>query len=99
MGKFCRLGLALLLFILFSLQSSDAFGVGPVKVSIFNFATATLEASGYGTSVTNMLANYLKADPGLALLDRRELEAFLNLNDLQQNDNLENVAAIGNRLG
>jgi len=33
------------------------------------------------------------------MLDRKELEAFLSLNDLQQDDRLENVVNIGTRLG
>lgn len=70
-----------------------------VKISVFNFGAVNLEASGYNTTVTNMLMNSLGAEPSYALLDRKELEAFLSLNDLQQNDNLENVVNIGTRLG
>ncbi|MCX5854395.1 MAG: hypothetical protein NTZ24_07460, partial [Deltaproteobacteria bacterium] len=70
-----------------------------VKVSVFNFGTVNMEASGYGTTVTNMLMNSLGAEHSLYLLDRKELESFLNLNDLQQNDNLDNVVNVGTRLG
>ncbi len=70
-----------------------------IKISVFNFLTTNLEASGYNTTVTNLLMNNLACEPSLALLDRKELEAFLNLNDLQQDDNLENVSNIGSRLG
>ncbi len=70
-----------------------------IKVSVFNFGTLNLEASGYGTTATNMLMSSLGAEPALAVLDRKELEAFLNLNDLQQDDKLDNVVAIGTRLG
>jgi len=70
-----------------------------IKVAVFNFSTANLEASGYGTTATNMLMTFLKEDPSLELLDRKELEAFLNLNDLQQDENLDNVINIGFRLG
>jgi TolB-like protein len=49
--------------------------------------------------VTNLLMNDLACVPSLALLDRKELEAFLSLNDLQQNDDVESVANIGSRLG
>ncbi len=69
------------------------------RVSIFNFGTVNIEASGYGTTVTNMLTASLQGEASLNLLDRKELEAFLSLNDLQQNDNLENVIQIGTRLG
>ncbi len=99
MGKLYHVSFASILAFLFILESSVAFAAGRIKISVFNFSTANLEASGYGTSVTNMLVNYLKGESGLAVLDRKELEAFLSLNDLQQNDNLENVATIGNRLG
>jgi hypothetical protein len=99
MGKSYRLGFVFMLALLMILDFSSVFAAGQTKISVFNFSTANLEASGYGTSVTNMLVNCLKGQPGLAVLDRKELEAFLSLNDLQQNDNLENVTNIGNRLG
>ncbi len=72
---------------------------GQIKMSVFTFSTASLEASGYGTTVANMLMNSLKAEPELDVLDRKELEAFLALNELQQDENLENVVQIGTRLG
>ena len=58
-----------------------------------------LEASGYNTMVANMLMSNLGCESYLSILDRKELEAFLSMNDLQQNDNLENVTHIGSRLG
>jgi hypothetical protein len=70
-----------------------------IKVSVFNFATVDLEASGYNTMVANMLISDLGCEPSLSILNRKELEAFLSMNDLQQNDNLENVTHIGSRLG
>ncbi len=69
------------------------------KISVFNFATANLEASGLGTTVTNALTNALKNNSAISLLDRKDLEAFLNFNDLQQNDQLDNVVNIGTQLG
>ena len=69
------------------------------KISVFNFATVNLEASGLGTTVTNSLTNFLKNDPSIFLLDRKDLEAFLNFNDLQQNDQLDNVVNIGTQMG
>lgn len=69
------------------------------KISVFNFGTANLEASGLGTIVTNLLAKALKNDSSIFLLDRKDLEAFLNFNDLQQNDQLDNVVNIGSQLG
>jgi TolB-like protein len=70
-----------------------------IKVSVFNFGALNIEASGYGTSVTNMLINTLAADPLLAIMDRKDLENFLSFNDLQQNDKLDNVVLIGSKLG
>jgi hypothetical protein len=70
-----------------------------IRIAVFNYGTLNLEASGYNTMVTNLLMNNLVSDPSLALLDRKELEAFLSLNDLQQNDDVESVANIGSRLG
>jgi len=84
-------------FVFFSVAATDA--VAQIKVSVFNFGTLNLDASGYGTTVTNMLMNSLGAESSLAVLDRKELEGFLSLNDLQQDDRLENVVAIGSRLG
>lgn len=69
------------------------------KISVFNFGTTSLEASGLGTTVTNTLVNSLKNDASISMLDRKDLEAFLNFNDLQQNDQLDNVVDIGTRLG
>ncbi len=71
----------------------------PVKLSIFNFQPLNIETSTLGTTVTNMLITSLAAESGLAILDRKELETFLMLNDMQQNEKLDNIAAIGGRLG
>ncbi|MCG2741571.1 MAG: hypothetical protein L6300_15255 [Syntrophaceae bacterium] len=70
-----------------------------VRVSVFNFGTVNLEASGLGATVTNQLINLLGEDASLTMLDRKELEAFLSMNDLQQNDEIDNVVNIGTRLG
>ncbi len=70
-----------------------------IRIAVFNYGTLNIEASGYNTMVTNLLMNDLACVPSLALLDRKELEAFLSLNDLQQNDDVESVANIGSRLG
>jgi|GEM_PF-215690 len=71
----------------------------PVKAAVFNFGVRNLEASGYGTTVTNTLLVNLKNRPGFSVLDRKELENFLTLNDLQQDEDLDNVVLIGTRLG
>ena len=69
------------------------------KLSVFNFGTANIEASGLGTSVTNALISTLSRNPTISILDRKDLETFLNLNDLKQNDQIDNVVDIGSRLG
>lgn len=70
-----------------------------VKVSVFNFGTMNLDSSGYGTTVTNTLLTTLATEPVFSIVERKELEAFLSLNDLQQDERLENVVNIGTRLG
>jgi fibronectin type 3 domain-containing protein/TolB-like protein len=102
MGKKVLSCLVVLVFLVMTMLSSPkaaAEAIPRVKVSVFNFGTVNMEASGYGTTVTNMLMNSLGAEHSLYLLDRKELESFLNLNDFQQNDNLDNVVNIGTRLG
>ncbi|MFA4910408.1 MAG: hypothetical protein WC649_05125 [Desulfobacteria bacterium] len=69
------------------------------KIAVFNFRTLNLEASGYGTSVANMLIDSLKEKSELIMIGRRDLEAFLNLHDFQQDDNQPNVVNIGAQLG
>lgn len=89
--------ISLLIVAIFCLTEGAA--AAPVKMAIFNFQTMNMEASGQGTTVTNMLRTSLIAEQSLDVLDRKDLEAFLTLNDLQQNDNLDNVMNIGTRLG
>jgi fibronectin type 3 domain-containing protein/TolB-like protein len=88
------LGLSLMLFIQTGITQASEY-----KLSVFNFVTLNMESSGLGTSVTNSLISVLKNNPSISLLDRKDLETFLSLNDLQQNDQLENVVNIGSRLG
>ncbi len=89
----------LLISIIVSPSISFSAELPKVRIAVFNYGTLNIEASGYNTMVTNLLINNLAGDPSLALLDRKELEAFLSLNDLQQNDNVESVSNIGSRLG
>jgi uncharacterized protein len=93
--------LCIFLLITITLCPSISFSAAPpqIRIAVFNYVTLNIEASGYNTMVTNLLINNLVYDPSLALLDRKELEAFLSLNDLQQNDDVESVANIGSRLG
>ena len=87
-------GLSFLIIMIFC-SVTMAHALPQVRISVFNFATMNMESSGYGTTVTNILVHSLKTDPSLDMLDRKELEAFLSLNDLQQDDRLENVVNIG----
>jgi TolB-like protein len=87
----------LLLVVFFTPQAAHA--AMQVKTAIFNFIALNMEASGYGTAVTNMLGDSLKADLKYDVLDRKDLEAFLNLNDYRQDDKVENAVQIGTRLG
>jgi len=69
------------------------------KIAVFNFNMLNLDARGYDATVTNTLINFLQRTSSLNILNRKELESFLCLNDLQQNCDLSNVVTIGNRLG
>jgi hypothetical protein len=89
---------AVALFLIFFAEIGIS-GASEYKLSVFNFGTLNMEASGLGTSITNLLINSLKTNPSISLLDRKDLETFLSLNDLQQNEQLDNVVNIGSRLG
>ncbi len=91
--------LAVLFFCITGVAMSWAQSSAPVRAAVFNFSARNLEASAYGTTVTNALLNNLKNRPGFSVLDRKELESFLTLNDLQQNDHMDNVILVGSRLG
>jgi uncharacterized protein len=97
MLKKAILGTILLFLIIFT--DAGTIHASEHKLSVFNFGTVNFEASGLGTSVTNALIGTLKTDPSISIIDRKDLETFLNLNDLQQNDQLDNVVNIGSRLG
>ena len=97
--RFGSFSLLLLMIAFFLPALAAAQPPTATRVSVFNFGTVNIEASGYGTTVTNMLTTSLQSEASLNLMDRKELEAFLSLNDLQQNDHLENVIQIGTRLG
>ncbi len=91
--------LAVIVFLLLIYPSVALTVPSQVRISVFNFGTVNLEASGLGATVTNLLIGLLGEDTTLTMLDRKELEAFLSMNDLQQNDNIDNVVNIGARLG
>lgn len=87
----------LLLTVLFMPQTVSA--MKQARVAIFNFVVLNMAASGYGTTVTNMLGDSLKADPSNSVVDRKDLEAFLHLNDYRQDDRVENAVKVGTGLG
>jgi fibronectin type 3 domain-containing protein/TolB-like protein len=68
------------------------------KIAVFNFNLLNLDAKGYDATVTNTLIDFLQKTPSLNILNRKELEAFLRLNDLQQSCELCTAVTIGKRL-
>lgn len=74
-------------------------GAAHYNVSVFRFTPLNMEASGTSLTATNALFNALKTEPSFEMLDRKELETFLAINDLQQNDQMENAVNIGARMG
>jgi fibronectin type 3 domain-containing protein/TolB-like protein len=91
--------LATIIFLLLICPPIALSAATQVRLSVFNFGVANMEASGLGTTVTNTLIDVLAEDSTLTILDRKELESFLSMNDLQQNDQIDNVVNIGTRLG
>ncbi len=100
----CRAGKVIMVAMCVALAAVLAFPTGSVaqartvKLSVFNFGASNIDASSYATMVTNYLISSFRGNPALSVLDRKELEYFLFLNDLQQNDATENVIHIGSRL-
>lgn len=86
------------LFIILALYPRPAHTY-TAKIAVFNFNVLNLDARGYDATVTNTLIDFLQKTSSLNILNRKELESFLYLNDLQQNCDLSNVVTIGNRLG
>ena len=87
-----------LLFIILALYPRPARPY-KAKIAVFNFNILNLDARGYDATVTNTLINFLERTSSFNILNRKDLEAFLSLNDLQQNCDLSNMIYIGNRLG
>ncbi|MDO9558956.1 MAG: hypothetical protein Q7I89_04630 [Syntrophales bacterium] len=96
-GKKTTLFSVLLLLVVFFTPHA-AHAVMQAKTAVFNFVALNMEASGYGTAVTNMLGDLLKTSLKYDVLDRKDLEAFLNLNDYRQDDKVENAVNVGARL-
>lgn len=74
-------------------------GASRYNVSVFHFTPLNMDASSYGITATNTLINALKTEPSFVMLDRKDLETFLSIHDLQQNDQMENAVNIGTRMG
>jgi fibronectin type 3 domain-containing protein/TolB-like protein len=87
-----------LLFIILALYPRPALPY-KAKIAVFNFNSLNLDARGYDATVTNTLISFLERTSSFNILNRKDLEAFLSLNDLQQNCDLSNMIYIGNRLG
>jgi uncharacterized protein len=99
MGKKYTLVLYLIIIIKILLFQPLNAAPLPVKMSIFNFQPLNIDSSTLSTTVTNTLTASLTTDANISILDRKTLEEFLSLNEMQQNDKLDNVANIGSRLG
>jgi TolB-like protein len=81
-------------------KSAKADGaINVSSLSVFNFNATNLDASRYGPEVTNLLTDALGKNQAFSIISRHDLQEFLRLNDLQQNDNLGNLVNIGSRLG
>lgn len=74
-------------------------GASSYSIAVFHFMPLNMDASSSGITATNALFNALKTEPSFVMLDRKDLETFLAINDLQQNDQMENVVNIGMRMG
>jgi len=70
-----------------------------INVTVFHFTPLNMDASNYGITATNAMIKALETELSFVMPDRRDLETFLVINDLQQNDHLENVINIGTRMG
>jgi TolB-like protein len=70
-----------------------------INLSVFAFKPINIDVVQYSPEVTTQLINALKENPSFSILDRRDLEEFLRVNELQQNDNMDNILNIGKRLG
>jgi TolB-like protein len=83
-----------------SKPAADTYREPPrLSASVFYFTPLSMDVSNYGLTVTNTLINAPKMQSSLILLNRKDLETFLSVNDLQQNDQVENMVNIGSRMG
>lgn len=71
----------------------------PIRIAVYNFHSLTIDASSISASITDTLGRSLRKTPSFHLVERRELEEFLTLNDLQQNERLDDIVHIGERMG
>ncbi|NPU84915.1 MAG: hypothetical protein HPY65_10550 [Syntrophaceae bacterium] len=71
----------------------------PVRIAVYNFQSLTIDASPVSASITDALVHSLRKTPSFLLVERKELEEFLSLNDLQQNEKLDDIVHIGERMG
>ena len=81
-------------------QKAKAEGTNNIsRLSVFNFNAVNIDASKYGPEVTNLLSDALGKNPAFSIISRHDLQEFLGINNLQQNDNLRDMVSIGGRLG
>ncbi|PKN33271.1 MAG: hypothetical protein CVU61_14230 [Deltaproteobacteria bacterium HGW-Deltaproteobacteria-19] len=71
----------------------------PVRIAVYNFQSLTIDASAVSAPITDTLSHTLRKTPSFHLVERKELEEFLSLNDLQQNEKLGDIIHVGERMG
>lgn len=71
----------------------------PVRIAVYSFHAETIDVSGTSATVTATLIRSLGKTPSLHLVERKELEEFLSLNDLRQNEMLADILQVGERMG
>jgi TolB-like protein len=81
-------------------KSTKAAGaINISRLSVFNFNTTNMDAVQYGPEVTDLLTDALGKHQAFSIISRHDLQEFLRLNDLQQNNNIGDMVNIGSRLG
>jgi hypothetical protein len=80
-------------------RSAVSRSTSKINVTVFHFTPLNMDASNYGIKATNAMIKALETEPSFVMPGRKDLETFLVINDLQQNDHLENVINIGTRMG
>jgi len=70
-----------------------------INMAVFAFESANVEATPHSAEITSRLENRIETIHSIKILGRRDLEKFLVMNDLQQNNDVGNIIRIGTLLG